>query len=216
MAQLPVRSLRLQNKSADSLDKLNGNSGEIFYDSDNRTLRLYTGVGSDTVIFASVNYVDTAISNIPEADLTGLATELYVDTAVSNTAPIDNPRFTGLVTLQQSTEVLNAETDLVGTVIHDFSTGAIWYHSNILADFTANFINIPTTDSRSIVCTLILAQGEVAYIPNVVQIDDDAQTINWLGGTLPAGNANKVDVVSFTLIRINDTWTVLGSLTTYG
>lgn len=57
MSQLPVRSLRLQKKSSQSLDTLNGNSGELFYDSDNRALRLYTGDGADKIIFASRTWV---------------------------------------------------------------------------------------------------------------------------------------------------------------
>jgi len=126
-----------------------------------------------------------------------------------------DPIFTGTTTLQQSTEVLNSKTTATGVVAHDFSTGAIWYHSSISSNFTANFTNIPTNDDRTIVCTLILAQGATPYVPNALQINGVAKTINWQGGSV-AGTASKIDVVSFTLIMKSSTWTVLGSLTTYG
>ena len=127
-----------------------------------------------------------------------------------------SPTFTGTTTLQQSTEVLNTKTGATGVVVHDYSLGAIWYHSSISANFTANFTNVPTTTNRTIVNTMILVQGGTAYIPNAVQIAGSAQTIKWLNGSTPTGNANKVDIVSFTFINVGSTWTVTGSLTTYG
>jgi hypothetical protein len=127
-----------------------------------------------------------------------------------------SPTFTGTTTLQQSTELLNTKTGATGTVTHDFSTGAIWYHSSISANFTANFTNVPTTADRAISVVLILVQGATPYIPNAVQIDGAAQTILWQDNTVPTGNANKRDLTSFTLVRTGSTWTVLGSLSTYG
>jgi hypothetical protein len=123
---------------------------------------------------------------------------------------------TGLTTLQETTEVLNTKTTATGTVVHDFLTGAIWVHSSISANFTANFTNVPTTDNRTINVVLVLIQGATARIPNAVQIAGSGQTILWQGGTAPTGNANKRDIVSFTLLRTGSAWTVLGSLSTYG
>jgi hypothetical protein len=127
-----------------------------------------------------------------------------------------SPTFTGTTTLQQLTEVVNTKTSATGTVTHDYSTGSIFFHSSISANFTANITNVPTTNNRTIVCTLILSQGATPYVPTAVQIDGSAQTIKWLGTTAPTGNANKVDIVSFTLIRTGSAWTVLGSLSAYG
>jgi plastocyanin len=131
---------------------------------------------------------------------------------------LTSPIFTGLLTSQQSTEIYAAKTSATGTVVHDFSTGAIWSHASISANFTANFTNVPTTVNRTIVVTLILLQGAAAYIPNAVQIDGVAQTLNWQGGSAPTGGINKKEIVSFTLIRseAGPAWTVLGSLTSYG
>ena len=270
-----VRAIRLRPTLSTTLDSATNSDGEIFFDSDNQTLRIFdNGISSlvatqtwttssistaiaaipavDLTGLATETYVDDAIAAIPATDLTGLATETFVGTAISNLidtaplaldtlnelaaalgddanfattvttalglkAPLASPTFTGTVTLQQSTEILNTKTSATGTVDHDFSTGAIFYHSSISSDFTANFTNVPTTDNRTIVCTLILAQGSTARIPSAVQIDGASQTIRWLGGSAPTGTNSGVDIVSFTLVRSGNAWsTVLGSLSSYG
>jgi hypothetical protein len=127
-----------------------------------------------------------------------------------------NPTFTGLTTLAQTTEILETKSGATGVISHDCSTTAIWYHENIAANFTANFVNVPTTNLRTISLTLVLIQGATGRTPTAVQIDGVAQTINWSGGSAPSGNNNKIDVVSFTLIRNANTWIVLGNLNTFG
>ena len=135
-------------------------------------------------------------------------------------APLNGATFTGPVTvtgattLQQTTEVLNTKTGATGTVEHDYATGAIWYHTSIAANFVANFTNVPTTNNRTINVVLILVQGSTARLPIDLSINGATQTINWL--TVPTGSPNKIDLVSFTLIRTGSAWTVLGSLSTHG
>ena len=145
------------------------------------------------------------------------ATDLGLNnvTNESKATMFTSPTFTGTTTLQQTTEIIDTKTGATGTVTHDFSTGAIWLHSTISANFTANFTNVPTTNNRSITLALILDQGATARIPNAVQIDGVAQTIQWSGGTVPSGTNNYTDIVNFTLIRSASAWTVLGSLSTY-
>jgi len=122
----------------------------------------------------------------------------------------------GLTTLHQTAEVLNTITNATGIVEHDFSQNAIWYHTNIADNFTANFTNLPIINSRVISLALILVQGSTARIPTAVQVDGVAQTINWQDGQQPTGNADSIDLVSFSLVRTGSLWTVLGSLSTYG
>jgi hypothetical protein len=136
--------------------------------------------------------------------------------AIKLSAEIAGCTLYGTTTLQQTSEVLNTKTTATGTVVHDFLEGAIWVHSSISANFTANFTNVPTTNNRTINVVLVLIQGATARIPNAVQIAGSGQTILWQGGTAPTGNANKRDIVSFTLLRTGSAWTVLGSLSTYG
>lgn len=121
----------------------------------------------------------------------------------------------GLTTLNQTTETINSKAGATGTVDHDFSSGSIFYHTNLVANFTANIINVPTTDSRTIAIALFLDQGATAYIPNALQIDGVPITIKWSGGSVPSGTNNYLDLVNFTLIRISTSWVAIGSLSTY-
>jgi hypothetical protein len=134
------------------------------------------------------------------------------------TDSLNNATLTGFTTIEETTEVVTGLSEATGTVVHNLSSSAVFYHTTPAANFTANFTNVPTTNNRTIVCTLIIAQGVSGRVPNAVQIDGAAQTITWLGSaSAPTGNANKVDIVSFTLVRVGSAWAqVLGSLTSFG
>jgi hypothetical protein len=127
-----------------------------------------------------------------------------------------DPTFTGFTTLEETTEVTSDLTGATGVVAHDLSNGAVFDHTSLAADFTANFTNVPTTASRTISVALILTQGATAYMPTAVQIDGAAQTIQWQGGSAPTGTASGTDIVSVTLIRSSGgAWKVIGSATSY-
>lgn len=121
----------------------------------------------------------------------------------------------GVTTLFGSNEVLSSISGATGIVEHNFEQGAIFYHTSIAANFTANFTNILATNNRATSIALILDQGSTPYIPNAVQISGASQTINWQGGSPPTGTANQTDVVSFTLFRQGNNWLVIGSLSTF-
>jgi hypothetical protein len=193
-----------------------------YTETDTNTFTLSAGVSSGTTVFAEVDgfvsypIAASDISNSPAGNIAATTVQAAINELDSEKAALAGSTFTGLVSLQQTTELLNTITSATGTVTHDFSTGAIFYHSSISANFTANFTNVPTTNNRTIVVSLILAQGVTARIPSAVQIDGSAQTIKWQDNTVPTGNASKVDIVSFSLIRTGSAWTVLGGLSTYG
>jgi hypothetical protein len=148
---------------------------------------------TDTPILFSGSYADLANKPTTFSDLT----------------------LTGLTTLQQSAEIFDTKTAATGTVTHDFATSAIWYHTSITANFTANFTNVPTTANRAITVVLVLNQGGTARLPSAIQVNGAGVTINWQEATPPTPNSNQIDVVSFTLLRVGSTWIALGSLTTY-
>jgi len=141
---------------------------------------------------------------------------LNYDNFTNTPTSFANLTLTGLTTLQTTSEIVQTITTATGVVEHDTSVSAVFYHSSISDNFTANFTNISTTNNRTTSLALLLAQGSTAYIPTALQIDGVAQSINWQGGTSPTGNANSIDIVSFTLLRTGSSWTVIGSLTTYG
>lgn len=118
--------------------------------------------------------------------------------------------------LLKSDETLQTLTGATGLVTHNTNLGQIFYHTSIVADFTPNFTNVTATLNRVITVTLVLSQGATAYMPTFLQTDGTPRTINWLGGSMPAGNANKIDIVTFSIIRLSGSTQVIGQLSSFG
>jgi hypothetical protein len=127
-----------------------------------------------------------------------------------------NITLTGSTTFGSTTEIVTSLANATSTVVHDLSSSAVFSHTNIAGNFIANFTNVPTTNNRTVSIALILDQGSTPYMSLGAQIDGVTQTINWIGGSAPAGTSNKLDIVSFTLIRTGNAWTVIASSNTYG
>jgi len=135
-----------------------------------------------------------------------------------NTSDIsaNNLVITETTSLTKPVEVFSSIADATGVVTHDCSTGQIFNHTSIDDNFTANFTNLNLGSGKATTITLVLNQGGTAYIANAVQIQASAQTIKWSANTVPTGNVNAVDVVSFSIFNNSGTYTVLGQLSTFG
>lgn len=106
-------------------------------------------------------------------------------------------------------------------VNHNILNGSVFYYTgNTSANFTLNFrvddittLNSSLTVGQSTTSVIIVTNGATAYYPNVIQIDGTTVTPKWSGGTAPtSGNANAVDVYTFTIIKTaSATYTVLAS-----
>ena len=173
------------------------------------TLRLEGNVSGSDFQFGEASGPSLSIYELGGVPADNLS--LSGNLSVSGTAT-----FSGLTVLQEVTEVINSTPGATAsTVVYDFSTGSNWYHSSINTNYTANFINIPTTDNRVTTVSIVINQGSTAYIPQVVQIGGTTSTIKWAGGTA-SGNANQVDIVGFTFIRSGGSWAqVLGQINTF-
>ena len=100
-----------------------------------------------------------------------------------------------------------------GTVNLDVSTaGPVWYFTSVSSSFVANIQNVPTTDGY----TTVVSMGFVnsAIVPSL-QIAGSAQTIKWVNGSPPTGNASATCFYTFTLIRVNSSWVSLGQQAQY-
>lgn len=167
----------------------------------NGTISVNTGVS-----FASSLTGSILAGNITASSLTTLGT-------------LTNLVVRGTTTLQQTLEVFTSITTATGIVTHDCSQGVVFVHSNPTANWTANFTNISTIPNRIVSVAVIINQGVTPYVPTLVQINSQAQTVNWQGNIVPTGNANKKDLVNFTFVSpvgTATTYTVLGSLASYG
>lgn len=128
---------------------------------------------------------------------------------------LGNLEVSGMTTITEVRETFNTKTGATGVVSHDFATGGVWMHTGMTNNFTPNFVNVPTANSKLVSTNLILIQGSTPYVANAVQIAGNSQTINWLGGVTPLGTSNGVDVQNFVLLRSSDAWTVLSSLASF-
>lgn len=103
-----------------------------------------------------------------------------------------------------------------GIVTHDLNISSIFNHTNIASDFTIDVINMNLSNDYATEITLILNQNSIPRIPITLQITDIVQSIIWKDGTVPAGRANKKDVLKIVINRIDQQYTVYGELTSFG
>jgi hypothetical protein len=106
----------------------------------------------------------------------------------------------------------------------DLLTSTIQYWtSNATSNFAANIRGNATTPLNTILgvgqsstVVLIIPQA-TAYFANVVRIDNSVVTPVWQGGTtVTAGNANSIDLYTFTIIKTaNAIFRVFASQTRY-
>ena len=114
---------------------------------------------------------------------------------------------------------------LTGTVAFNWLDGAVvLYTANASANWTLNVrgngsttLNSSLATNDSITIAVLATQGSTAYYQSAMQIDGTSVTPKWAGGTAPtAGNANSIDVYTFTIIKTaSATFTVLASQTKF-
>ncbi len=103
-------------------------------------------------------------------------------------------------------------------ITHNFLSGSIAYVSNPSSDFVIDVVQAPTINNKAIGLTVIVEQGTPAYKITGFKINSDDEgsvSINWYGGSQPTGTTNSTDIYSFSLIKVNNTWRVLGQKTTF-
>ena len=172
-----------------------------------------SGTGTVAINPTSVGTIDnmTFGSIVPRGGT--FTTVSFTDSiTVTNNVNTSNVYATGLSDLNRTSETV-FDVASGATVSYNFQSGSIFYHtSNPGQDWTASFLNLPTTSGRAISMTIVVPQGSTAYKITGCTIEGLAATIKWAGGfTTPIGNANKTDIWAFTLIRRSGGWTVLGS-----
>lgn len=84
--------------------------------------------------------------------------------------------------------------------------------SGVSANFAVDVTNIPTDNNYAITISIIVNQAATGYYPSSLKINSGSnESIRWVNDTAPSVNASKIDIYNFTLIRISNAWTVLGS-----
>ena len=139
----------------------------------------------------------------------------FATAVVTNSLTISNTVFAAAIN-----ETFNGYSTAIsgGTVTFDCTNTNIWnVTSTITSNWTANFTNLGLSNNYSTGTTMIINQGATAYIPTAVQVEGNATTINWQGGSVPTGTASKKDIVSFSVLQTGaSTYLVFGQLVTFG
>lgn len=181
--------------------------------------------------------VSTGISGLGSNVATALAINLGNSGAFTTNNAANT--FTGTQTFSGSSSVLAmvlndaaetvtvSATDATGTINYDVTTQSVlFYTSNASANWTVNLrassgtsLNTALGVGQSVTVAFLVTQGSTAYFNNSVQVDGTTSgvTTRWQGGTAPStGNANSVDVYTYTVIKTaNATFTVLASQTRF-
>jgi len=129
-------------------------------------------------------------------------------------------------TANVSAIVIGGDGTSAGNTTFDVLEGAVKYHTaNVANNWTLNVRGNSTVMLDSVMSTgntlslsYIASQNATnTFYQTNMEIDGNAVTPKWQGGSAPtAGNANSLDVYSFTIIKTAaNTYTVLGSQTQF-
>jgi hypothetical protein len=139
-----------------------------------------------------------------------------IGSVTPNTGAFTTLTVTGTTSLQQITELTSDLASPGGSQARAFTSGTTFYVTGMSSNFTLNLTSVPTTNSRTIIVTLVLIQGGTPYYCSAFQIDGAAQSIKWPGAVTPTVVANRTDIQTFTLVRTSvSTWIVMGQLSTF-
>ena len=140
----------------------------------------------------------------------------WIDNEVMTNSTINAPFEKVNISASSATGTVNVETG---------SLGSVWYYtSNATANFTLNFrtsntvaLNTTLATGEAVTVVFLNTNGTTAYYPTAFQVDGNAVTPKWQGGTAPtSGNASSIDAYTFTIIKTaSATFTVLAAQTRF-
>lgn len=171
--------------------------------------------------------------------LSGLTLTSPTISTITNTGTITLPTTTDTLVGKATSDVLSnkillspeerttvSATAANTTVTFDAVTqGVLYYTTNASANWTINIRGNSSTTLSSLMAVgdaitvvFMVTQGGTAYYATGFQIDGNAVTPKWQGGTAPSsGNTSAVDVYVYTIIKTaaTPTYTVFASQTKF-
>jgi hypothetical protein len=165
-------------------------------------------------IFKDATTKPSTTVNFSEA---GLA---YADLQVGGLTSSGSINLSGAVALSGTVDIQEMRETVVPITISSNNAACDWSAGNIYwigtapsANFTAVLTNVPTDNNRVMTINIFVTQGSTGYIPNALSIAGVSQTIKWptAAAPTPTSVAGRIDVFTFTLVRVGSAWTVLGS-----
>ena len=209
-------------------------SADLDANGKNITIDTSTGIidenGNQQITFSTTGsavneftVANAATTNPPALSVTGGDTNIDMNLTPKGTGRVT---FNGQGKIQSVAEkVTTAAVGTTGTVNYDVLTQAVLNHTTDAAgNFTVNFRGDGSSSLDSIMDTgesvtlaFIVKQGGTPYYNSAVTIDGSSVTPEWQGGSAPsAGNANSLDVYSYTIIKTGSAaFTALASQTQF-
>lgn len=176
--------------------------------------RKYAGVLRDATDGVVKFYKDgttkpTSTANFSEAGAS------YADIRVGGLTASGTVSLSGTVDIQEMRETVVSLAISSNAIAADWSAGNIyWVTSTPGANFAVNLTNVPTDNDRVMTINVFVTQGATGYIPSSMTINGvSVSSIKWPTGVAPTPTSisGRIDVFTFTLIRLSSAWTVLGS-----
>jgi len=190
------------------------------------------GTGSTSTTYANLQSNVSGVLPVANGG-TGSTTLTGSNIVQSNVATT----FTALQTFSGSSSVAAAKfldvlegititaTVATGTINYDITTQAILYYtSNASANWTVNFrgssgtsLNTIMSTGESMTVAFLVTQGATAYYNSAVQVDGNAVTPKYQGGSAwTSGNASSIDSYVYTIVKTgNAAFTVFTSQTQF-
>lgn len=201
-----------------------------------------TGGGTSGTVTVSIDTTVVATTN-NTLTMTNKTLTSPVISTISNTGTLTLPTSTDTLVGRDTTDTLTNKTltspvmiapeervnvvasAATGTVALDALTAGTWiYTSNATGNWTLNVRGSATTSLNTILATgdsitvvFLNTNGGTAYYQTAFQIDGNAITPKWQGGTAPSsGNISSIDAYVFNIIKTGSaTYTVLASQTKF-
>ena len=186
--------------------------------------------GNEQIIFqttaSAVNQIDVtnaATGNAPDISATGGDSNVDLNLTPKGTGRVT---FNGGGAIQNLTEKATVSaTAATGTINYDVKTQAVLYYTsaatgnftiNLRGDGSTTLNNIMDTGESLTVAFLATNTG-TPYYQSAFQIDGSSVTPEYQGGSAPsAGNANSVDIYTYTVFKTADaTFTAFASQTQF-
>jgi hypothetical protein len=178
----PIRSVRLERRSSKSLNVLSGAAGEIFYDADNRSLRVYTDNAGNSILLADRSW---HFDNVFSGDYTDLTNkpDLSGFAQTSNLAAVAfSGDYDDLLNLPVLTTSITALTDVV---ISDLQLNEVLQYNG------ANWVNVSIADAQN---------TDTTYTLNAAS-DPNGAFIQLLGSDLSSDYIKLVEGTNISITR---------------
>lgn len=206
---LPVRSIRLEKRTSRSLDTLSGSSGEIFFDADENTLRVYTANQSSNIVMADRAWVQ---GNTFSGDFNDLTNKPSIPTDINQLSDTTNQLFSGDYFDLTNAPDLDTLTVDISTIdsIGDVDTSTTTPVAGQLLEYDGtNWVNTTVAGFTDTNTTYAVSAGSTASGAEIVLTDDDAvsQAVELVGSTgisLAITDTNQITLTNSATYALTD------------